>query len=227
MKNYTELLGKYNVNNIFILGAGPSLYFNMQEPFFKELSKYGLIISVNSAILAGEPHFWISNDSLCMRWSWWKNVKKSKCIKIVRNSWLKYKDDIRDFYIFKPRNTPEDVIDFEEKNLCYPCSVSSAIDLSIQLKCKNIFVLGLDHKLTEDKHHFWQYFKNQPRQLKPAQAKWDVQKSVFPIHLKSYKALRGFAEYKNCKIYNCNSDSKVEIFEKIKFKDVEKIINGR
>jgi hypothetical protein len=159
-------------------------------------------------------------------WSWWPQVLNSRCAKIVRNSWEKYKDDIKGFYIFEPRKTSEDIIDPQDTGLCYSCSVSSAIDFSIKLKVKRIFVCGLDHNTIQGKHHFWQFFpKNkQPKQLRPAQENWNVQQKVFPIHLQSYRALEEFARYNGVKIYNCNPDSNVNIFEKIKFEDISTII---
>ena len=91
-KSYTELLNKFeDKENIFILGAGPSLFSCMKNnSFFSKLKEYGIVICVNSAIMAiEEPHYWVSTDSLCLRWSWFSEyVRKSNCIKIVRSSWL-------------------------------------------------------------------------------------------------------------------------------------------
>jgi len=227
MNSYTKLLNKHKGENAFILGAGPSLYFNKLNPIFENIKKYGKTISVNSSILANpEPDYWISCDHLCVRWSWFSLVKKMKGIKIVRDSWIKYKEDTKGFYFFSPRKTTEDQIDFRDEGLCYCNSTNSAIDFAIKSGFSNIFILGLDHKRVNDKDHFWQFFskKNQPNQIRPAQGKWDQQKSVFPIHIQSYKALRRFAEYKNCKVYNCNIDSEVEVFEKIEFKNILEII---
>jgi len=227
MNTYTQLIDKHKGENCFIYGAGPSLYHHMQSKFFKSLYKYGIVIVVNSAIIAEkEPSFWISCDHLATNWTWWEDVKKSKCIKLVRSSWLKYKDNQDGFFYFKPRPTSEDLISPEDEGLCYCCSVSSSIDFSLQMGCKKIFVLGLDHKSIDGKHHFWQFFdrKKQPRQLRPAQAKWEVQKSVFPIHMKAYEALEKFSQYKKSKIYNCNPESKVNCFERIKMEDVKKIL---
>ena len=173
-----------------------------------------------------EPDFWISTDSLCLRWSWFSEyVRKSKCIKIVRSSWLeKHKEEIDGFYIFEPRKTKESEIDIEDLGLCYSNSLSASIDFSLKLGgAKRIFVLGLDHNLIKGKHHFWQNYllKNWPIQNKPAQGGWSTQRSVFPIHLQSYKALKEFAEYKNAEIYNCNPNSHVKVFKKIKFEEIE------
>ena len=35
MNTYLEIINNYKDRNIFILGAGPSLYYNIQDPFFK------------------------------------------------------------------------------------------------------------------------------------------------------------------------------------------------
>jgi len=228
-KSYTELLDKdyKNKENIFILGAGPSLYKNTLDSFFPRLRKYGIIICVNSSIMAIDPDIFITNDHLVTFWDYWEKVLNSKCIKIVRNSWLKYKDEIKGFYIFEPRKTKEDIVDFNEKGkLCYCSSVISALDFSIQ--CNNIskiFLLGVDQCLDERTgyHHFWEYLpkKQQPRSLKRIQANWESQKKVFKYNNMSYKALKEFAGYKNVEIYNCNENSSVEVFKKIKFEEIE------
>ena len=222
--NYTKFIDKHKGENCFILAAGPSLYDCMQSSLFCELKKHGIIVTVNSSIMSCDPDYWISCDSLCRNWSYWPSVLNSKCIKIVRDSWLKYKDELNGFLYFSPRKTPEDKIDFEEQNLMYCNSTNAAIDFSIQCGCKKIFILGLDHRTINEKHHFWQFFEKPPRQIRPAQGRWEQQKSLFPIHLQSYKALKSFADYKKIEIYNCSMKSKVEIFEKIKNKDIEKYL---
>ena len=230
--NYTKFIDKHKGENCFILAAGPSLYDCMQSSLFCELKKHGIIVTVNSSIMSccdiDKNFIWISNDHLCVNWSWFSMVRNSKCIKIVRNSWLKYKDDIKGFYIFSPRKTPENEIDFDDDGLCYCSSVPTSLDFSIKCGFKKIFLLGVDQ--CEDKktkyNHFWQFFprKDWPKQLRPAQGDWASQKKVFKYNDMAYKALKRFAEYKNCKIYNCNSESKVEVFEKIKFEDIEKYL---
>ena len=171
-----------------------------------------------------ECDIWLSNDYLCTRWTWWQDVANNNCVKIVRNSWIKHKDEIKGFdrfYIFKPRPTSEDVVNFEDEGLAYCSSIPSAIDFSIQCGFKKIFLLGADHKLDEKTgyHHFWQFFprNKQPKQLKPAQGNWSVQKKVFEYNGLAYRALQKFAIYKKCKIYNCNKDSNVNEFDKIDF----------
>lgn len=227
MNTYTELINKNYDKIAFVLAAGPSLYEDMQSKCFKSLQRHGIVIAVNSAIIAfPNANYWISNDSLCRNWTWWKLVQNPKVTKIVRNSWLKYKKDIEGFYIFSPRPTAEDVVNSEDTGLCYCNSTNSAIDFAIQAGCKKIFICGLDHDAIDGKHHFWQFFprEKQPHQVRPAQAKWEVQKSVFPIHMKAYRALEKFSQCKKSKIYNCNPDSKVDCFKKIKFKKIEKYL---
>lgn len=237
MKSYEELIGKHEGESVFILGAGPSLWFDMYNPLFTYLHTYGIVMTVNSAVIA-DPGFdyWISNDALCRRWSWWDTVKKGKGKKIVRDSWLKYKNEIKDFYIFKPRPTSEDIVNSDDKGLCYCSSVPSAIDLAIQMGCKKVFLLGVDQCLDERTryHHFWQFFpKNKrPKQIKPAQANWENQKKVFAYNNMSYKALKKFAEHKKCKIYNISRMSEngedwvtdIDIFEIIYFNQLEKVL---
>ena len=223
MNTYTQLVDKHFGETAFILGAGPSLYSNMQIPVFNIIHKYGIVIAVNSGVMA-DPKFdyWVSTDSLCKNWSWWDLVKKGKGEKVVRSSWEKYKKELDGFLYFEARPTPEDIINSNDIGLCYCNSFSASIDLAIQMGCLNIFLLGLDHKAWNGNHHFWQGFPRhkQPRQIKPAQGPFSQQQSLFPIHLKAYKALEKFAKLKNVKIYNCNPDSDVEVFEKIKFKKV-------
>jgi len=226
MNTYTQLIDKHKGENAFVLGAGCSLYFNTKEPLFSKLHEYGIVIAVNSAVLADKKFdYWVSNDSLCRRWSWWKNVKKGKGIKVVRNSWLEFKKDLDGFLYFKPRPTSEDIINSEDVGLCYCSSVPSSIDLAIQMGCKKIFILGLDHTDHSGKDHFWQLWPSnlRPSAHPPAQGPWHQQSSLFPIHLKAYKALKKFAKEKNVEIYNCNPKSKVEVFKKIEFKNMKKL----
>lgn len=225
--SYVELIDKHIGRNAFVLAAGPSLFFNMKQSIFSILSKYGIVITVNSAVISySNFNYWISNDSLCRNWSWWKLVENGKGRKVVRNSWKPFRKQLKNFLYFKPRPTSEGIINPDDIGLCYCSSTTSAIDLVLQCGCKKIFVLGLDHCAVNGKDHFWQFFPRieQPRQLRPAQGLFSQQKSLFPIHLKAYKALKKFAKHKEAKIYNCNVDSKVEIFKKIEFRNIKKYV---
>ena len=227
MNTYLSLKDKHEGERCFIFGAGPFLWFHMGESYFSNIHKAGKTIVVNSAVLA-DPNFdyWISNDALCRRWSWWEDVKKGKGIKIVRNSWEKYRDELDGFLFFDPRPTPEHIVSPGDVGLSYCSSVPSAIDLAIQMGFKKIFLLGVDHYGSNELHHFWQMFpkKEQPSQLKPAQGNFSQQKKVFPINIKAYKALKKFADYKSVEIYNCDWPSEVEVFERMEIDELREII---
>ena len=187
--------------------------------------KKSVVITVNSSILAmswdgGNPYnrYWISNDAVVMKWTYWKQIKSAKCTKIVRSSWEKYEDKINGFLMFDPRPTPENIINYSDQGLAYCSSVPSAIDLALQMGCKRIYLLGVDHYTDGSKSHFWQCWghKKQPRgPLAPI----TQQKQSFEHNMQAYEALNGFADFMDAKIYNCNENSKVEIFEKINFQD--------
>lgn len=240
MKSYEEVLKMREKKNVAIFGAGPSLYSFLKSPYGPQnnpLFAQMEIMVVNSAIMAfswdkneGSPtgRYWISNDALCRRWTWWKQVLKANCIKIVRNSWKKYYDEIPDFYIFHPRETTEDVIDPDGKGLAYCSSIPTAIDLAIQMGFKKIFLFGVDHKEKDRKTHFWQYYPKErwPKQLKPAQGPFKVQKQVFELNKVAYKALGDFADNKKTKIYNCNTEDGTDVkqFKIIHFKEIKKCL---
>lgn len=233
MNSYMQLINKHEGISCFIFGAGPSLWFNMREPFFNDIHKYGITITVNSSVMA-VPNFdyWLSNDALCRRWSWWKTVKMGTGTKIVRDSWKKYKKELKKFLFFSHRPTSEGIINSGDIGLSYCSSIPSSIDLAIQMGCKKIFVLGLDHNEYEGKHHFWQFMppKQRPRSTPPAQGPWKQQKSVFSLNVKALKALKGFAELRDAKIYNVNCKcrgkyiTKVDVFPKIEINDMGKIL---
>ncbi len=233
LNSYVSLRDKHIGDNMFVIGAGPSLWFNMYEPYFNYIHEIGFTIIVNSAVLA-DPNFdyWISNDSLCLRWSWWPMVKSANGTKIIRNSWYKYKDELKDFLWFSPRPTPEEQINPNDIGLAYCSSIPSAIDLSIQMGCKNVFILGLDHNEFNGRHHFWEFFKSEdkPKSIPSAQGSWESQKKVFPINIRSFNALNNFAKQKNVNIYNISWKyygewfSKVDVFEKIEIHELREII---
>lgn len=219
MNTYTQLINSHKGKGCFILAAGPSLY----DVFYGhnnnlDMFKNNVIISINASIIAcverlgwlteGDNRYWISDDSLTTRWSWWRLVEQSKCTKIVRDSWLsqKHYGNIEDFLYFAPRPTSEGVIGPDDIGLAYCSSAPSAIDLAIQMGCSNIYLLGLDHDKKDDKVYFWEYFprNRQPKQFKPGQPPWKVQQEMYRINNLAYKALDKFALSRGCSIYNCS-----------------------
>lgn len=232
MNTYTELIDKHKNTNCFVIGAGTSLFDIYINPLWGDINNgSNIIITINSAIVSmdwnnenkNNNRYWISTDSLCMKWSFFnKNVKKSNCIKIVRNSWEKYKDELDGFLFFEPRPTPENIVKPEDIGLCYCSSVPSGIDLAIQMGCNNIFLLGIDQYEKNGKRYFWELFPKdkQPRQIRPAIPNFKEQSKVFEYNNKAYEALKMFAKLKGCNIYNCNTKSKVDNFDKINFIDI-------
>ena len=99
---YIDLIDCHKGEDCFVLASGPSLYdiFYGHNKIL-DLLKDKVVISINASIMAcvdrlgwlteGDKRYWISDDSLTTRWSWWKLVERSKCVKIVRDSWLKQK----------------------------------------------------------------------------------------------------------------------------------------
>lgn len=227
-----DLINKHAGQTAFICAAGPSFYDIYVSYLFTRIFDH-VVISVNSSIIAmpwkGERTFgfnidydrcyWISNDAMCRRWSWWEDVKKSKCIKIVRDSWTKYEDELKDFFYFSPRSTPEDFINPNEEKLAYCSSTPTAIDLAIQMGCKKIILLGLDQKESHGYHHFWQLLNEEKKPFAnpPAQGPWEQQKKVFEINNKAFKALHNFAKDKKVDILNCETwiVSAVNEFDKV------------
>lgn len=233
MNSYLKLVGKHKEEYAFVVGAGSSLHNISQNPQFNEIQNH-VVISINSSIMLmpwkdskdSGNRYWISNDSLVRYWDWWGCVKDSKCQKIVRNSWRKYKKELDGFLYFKPRPTSEGIINSKDVGLAYCSSVPSGMDLAIQMGCKKIFLLGVDHHNIGGYDHFWQYWdkKKQPRQLRPAQGTYSQQKKVFKFNNLAYKALHKFAKERGVKIYNCSASSKVKEFKIITFDDVLEII---
>lgn len=216
---------------VCILGAGPSLRL---FDFLKTNNCH--VFTVNSSIIKVKwdtdsdldlMRVWISNDSLCRKWSYFDKVKNDKCFKVVRDSWMKYKDELDDFIFFNPRKTKEDVIEENDDGLLYNSSIPSAIDLAIKLNFKQIFLFGIDHKTISDKTHFWQFleFKNQPKErikhgeknvylpctriMQPI----SMQKNVWNMNLSVFESLKKYAEKKSVNITNINYENTQIPFE--------------
>lgn len=242
MNTYVELINKHQGEDCFILAAGPSLYdiFYGKYKKYAKLLKDKVVISINASIMAcvehldwlteGEKRYWISDDSLTTRWSWWKLVEQSKCTKIVRNSWLKQKHygNTDGFLYFAPRPTPEDVIAPDDIGLSYCSSAPSSIDLGVQMGCKNIYLLGLDHEKRDGNIYYWEYLPkvSHPKQFKPGKPPWNVQKDMYKMNALAYEALDKFAEQKDCQIYNCSKWAQLQkTTYQFKFKDFADIIS--
>lgn len=233
MNTYTKLINKYKNNEkCYVIGAGLSLHKLIYNKDFIKIQD-SVVITVNSAILAmkwekgiQDNRYFVSDDFIVTKWSYWNSVLSSKCNKVIRSSWVKHKDEIKgfnEFFIFEPRNTPENIINYNEKALAYASSVLSSIDLALQMGCKKIYLLGVDHYTDGWRSHFWQYwtYSKWPKgPLSPI----TQQKESFNHNIQAFEALKGFADYLGAEIYNCSKDSKVEVYKKIDFKET---INGK
>jgi len=200
--------------------------------------------------------YWTSNDVCAMLWSYWSQVLSSKCSKVIRDSWEKHYDYLEPyddwFYEFSPRTgwsgAPQNInellygegckepetdsekdiaIKKDERALCAISSIPSAIDLAIQMGCKKIFLLGVDHYMAGGKSHFWDYLpeRERPRvSVGGFRATHRMQKAMFEENMKTYAALDRFAQKKNAKIFNCNDKSRVKSFDKISFDEALEMI---
>ena len=229
LESYEKLIDKHVGESVFVIGSGTSLF----DLDLVQIHEH-VVISVNSSFIRMpwadgncDKRYWISNDSAVREWSYWKDVKEGKCIKIIRNSWKKYYDEIPDFLVFSPRKKVDIMVDPNEKALCYSSSVPSAIDLAIQMGCNKIFLLGVDHYFLNQKSHFWQLYpkQNQPIPLKTILPPAFMQQYIFDLNKVSYDALRWFADFRKVRIYNCNPLSKIKFFEKINYHSVQKILS--
>lgn len=230
LPSYEEFIGKHKGDTAFVCGAGLSFYNIINHPGFERIHDH-VVVSVNSSFVAmrdwdkGDPdkRYWISNDALCRWWDYWIDVKAAKANKIVRDSWKKHFKEIPDFYQFHCRPTPEDTINSEDTGLCYCSSVPSAVDLCIQMGCKNIYILGLDHDFDiEGRSHFWQMLnpKDQPQRIDKKLATHQEQKNAFKYNDLAFSALRQFAIERGVSVVNCNIESKVEAFLKKPFEHI-------
>lgn len=229
INTYQKLINKHMEDDCIILSSGPSLYDFFYKNFDLNIFKNKVIISVNASIIAckeklswfkkGQKRYWISNDSLTTRWNWFKIVENGFCIKIIRNSWLKqnHHGNTEGFLFFSPRKEQFEKINFNEIGLMSCSSTPSAIDLAIQMGCKNIYLIGVDHCRKDNKRYFWEYFSKQKRPIykRLKMDKWQKQKKIFQQNLITYKRLNEFAKFKNSKIYNCSKlfNKKNDIFE--------------
>jgi hypothetical protein len=232
-KSYTEIIDdRYAGTPGFVVGSGTSLsQISDMSPIFDHT-----VFSVNSSILLmpwnegdHNKRFWVSNDSLCMGWSYWDKLLNSKCHKIVRTSWLKHFDRLNNFYYFHTRSTSEGVVENNDDGLAYCSSVPTSLDIAIKLGLNPIFLLGVDHNFPglHKGTHFWHNdrIENWPtRKGVSATPPRNVQYKAFLYNNMAYDALSLFARSKDIRIINCNIRSSVDTFKKIRFEDYKKYL---
>ena len=228
IKSYTDLSDLKDIHKnrkCFICGAGPSIFMVDLSDIYSHV-----VISVNSAMMLmpwadGDPQgrFWVSNDTLCLKWSYfWKDVLRSNCTKIVRSSWLGRDDQLckHGFRYFAPRSSQKAPLNNHGKSLCYESSIPTSIDLALLMGCKEIYILGMDHKILHGNSHFWQFWPKEkwPQRLdkeKNFNPEQPHQIRKFQENKKVYLSLNELAERLDAKIYNCSAISVVFAFPKI------------
>lgn len=226
MKSYKELIGKHKGETAFVVGAGTSLKKAMDMPEFGHMHEH-VVISVNSSILAmpwadgdSDKRYWISNDSATRYWSYWQNVLDYKANKLVRDSWEPYYEEVPNFHIFKPRTGAW--VNDAGHGLVPVSSVPSAIDLAIQMGCKRVYLVGVDHYFVADKSHFWQLW---PKDKQPTTvqhfAPKPMQRKIFGDNMAFYELINGFAMHSGAKVHNLNHRSKVLAFEFLRPEEIE------
>jgi hypothetical protein len=218
----SEFLDRHKGKKCFVTGAGPSL--GLMD--LTDVHQHP-VIAVNSSILMlpweepGDPwmRFWVSTDMLCMQWSYfWKKVIKVDCTRMVRNSWIRSMDKCKGvkFHYYSPRRT-NTVPKKRGEGLYGGSSILSAVDLGLVMGCKEIYLLGVDHRMLHGKSHFWQSWPKSERPIRegkggdyfPCQRQ---QSRVFKSNFNTFKVMSQYAKSLGAEIYNCSTISKVESF---------------
>ncbi len=229
LRSWTDLSDFKNIHmgaKCFVVGAGPSVAFLDLKGIHEHP-----VIAVNSAAIMmpwkkqGDisKRFWISNDSLCLKWSYfWDNVAEAHCNKIVRTSWKKHENKIEKYGMryFEPRESELAPNFGDDRGLCSISSVPTAIDFAILMGCKSVYLLGVDHNMMHGNSHFWQFWDyakwpkrdDKGKRFRPEQGH---QTKMFEFNKVVFKCLEKFAQSRNVCIYNCSMRSGLDVFEKI------------
>lgn len=213
----------------FVCGAGTSL-------FGKDLSGIHAypVVSVNSSALLmpwdepGDPlmRFWVSTDILCMQWDYfWGKVARFDCTRLVRNSWSRSSKELKGLHMnyYAPRKSIQ-TPNWKDDGLLAGSSILTAIDLSLLMGCKQVILLGVDHKMINGNSHFWQNWPvvdrpkkaGKPDTFEPCQRQ---QGRVFKSNMRSFDVLNKYSLTLGAKIYNASEISTVFAFDKISLED--------
>jgi hypothetical protein len=174
--------------------------------------------------------FWISTDSLCMQWDYfWNKVMRWDLTRVVRNSWARNTKDLKGakMHYYVPRKVSGN-INPKSEGLIAGSSILSATDLALLMGCKQVFLVGVDHRNINGNSHFWQLWPKKERPLRegkpgnymPCQRQ---QGRVFKSNHRNFEILDRYAKSVDAKIYNCSNVSEVKTFEHISIEDALKI----
>jgi len=217
----------------FVVGAGTSLY-NLDLSGIHEYP----VVGVNSSALLmpwdepGDPlsRFWVSTDLLCMQWDYfWSKVARFECTRIVRNSWARNTKELKGIHMhfYAPRRVAQSP-NWKDNGLMAGSSILSALDLALLMGCKQVIMLGVDHRMTNGHSHFWQNWpvhdrpkkEGQPGNFMPCQRQ---QGRVFKSNMRSFDILEKYSKQLDAKIYNASPISEVKSFDKISLEDALKL----
>ena len=225
LRSFTDLSdfdGIYPGSKCFIVGAGPSLALLDLSGIHKHV-----VISINSSAMVmpwkdgdADKRFWISNDVLCLRWSYfWAHVAKTQSVKIVRTSWKKHEDKLTgyNFRYFAVRKSEKHPLLPDDPGLCFNSSVPTGIDFALKLGCKQIYLLGVDQTMVHGNSHFWQRWPKEswPRRSDKKKYFRPEQKhqiKCFEYNEQVFGALHQLAKRKEAEIHNCSNISRLEEF---------------
>lgn len=228
-----QFRGIHEGNKCFVCGAGVTI----GTLDLSGIHEYP-VVCVNSSVILmpwEEPgdvkkRFWVSTDALCMQWDYfWNKVMRWEMTRIVRNSWARSAKELKGIPVtyYFPRRASAN-IDPKEEGLMAGSSILSAIDLALQMGCKKIFLLGVDHRMISGNSHFWQLWPKKDRPLRenkgsnymPCQRQ---QGRVFKSNHRNFEILNRYSEVLEAKIYNCSTASEVKPFEHVSLEDALKL----
>ena len=198
---------KFDSDEIFILGGGTSL-----ENFDFDLLRNKITLGINKSFLEFESTLNYSMDSifydkihkdLHIRDKW----LNSKSIKLFLSP-LEMKKFQNDVYIIK-RCLKQNVHNEGIQKGIYGGSNSAfgAIQLSIALGFKKIYLLGYDFCISNDKTHWHEGYNN--RDINDFQVQLDR-------YLKQIELFSDIWEKLGVNIFNCNPNSKLKCFSFVK-----------
>ena len=233
MRTLDEFNDKYKGETCFIIGAGASIKYTNLEPL-----KDRLTIAVNSAYLAMETEFFISDDWSVTSWSYFcEDLVESKKTKA-----LLYEDKLRshaclfgDRAVLFRHRTGYNIEDHYDHNvrdyrICQArCSAGSAINIAHIMGCDKIVLLGVDCWRVDGFRYFWQYsnYENKPtrndyksldiyRRCRVANKDTDTDL----MNVLDYWKIAGEEMNKKCNVLNATPYSIIDVFPKVRLSSV-------
>lgn len=231
LRSYTELNHRHSGQTAFICGAGSSFLDCLQHPLFHNIHNH-VVLSVNASLISmpwetGSPdrRYWVSNDIGNMMWSYSSKIRTAKMNRVVRDSWAKFRLPFESMFYYPRRPTSEDVINSSDAGLAYCSSVPSALDLSIYMGCKTVYLLGVDQYFKDGKSHYWEFLPldQQPRRRDGKKNPVSEQTYAFEFNVGAFSALKDYADSVDVKVFNCSLESKINSFPKVSFGGITEI----